>query len=695
MSYILPNGTTLSFDECLNNLRFTRDFDLYLDMLNVVKKQLLIVVCVKGKVDRNLIGVISKKIHEMFLDFANISNKDKGLGVVKNSALSFREIIKDSQDCIIYENTEDSLTIKQSKNEIQIFIDDTNYSVSFAVFSINIVVFDCVNNKIADSAFCNLDASNNIIHHKNIKFTEQYIEDHFFLYEKYKKQICTGFETSYLSNKTLNVITVRNAIAEPLKRVGSRSYGGICDESFKFIAGHTNFSINGDTNARYVSNSYSVSPDDLDYCDEDVIFGGIMYDHPGHLIIESIAERLWYLVKNKDITKKIIVITSWGDGKGRFLKEFMEVLGVSVEQLVFITKPTKFASITIPDASEYVHKWPYSCEFTREYISVFDFIKSGITSHECKKIYLTKSKTSLGNIVGENFFMEFYRNKGFTIINPEDYTIREKAELLLDADEVVTPDGTNVLYSIFCRSLSKLTILTRINTEINSGDFIPLEAANIKEIFIVNVAGGFLHKHFVFGIGMMVVTPQFVDYVSNVYNESLSITPENSIKENLYEYLKKFPQYFKNPYLFSFIKNQKMYSVMQNISELFYGENFDTSQFCVDPNYSLRTREDDLSEQVIQLTADLNFKQKRIIELENTDIFKTAKLLEETNIKFEEQLSQIHRSQQVVQDLQIKIEALIGENAKLQQSEDRGKQALRRNNPGIIEKAAGHSINGN
>lgn len=53
MSYILPNGTTLSFDECLNNLRFTRDFDLYLDMLNVVKKQLLIVVCVKGKVDRN------------------------------------------------------------------------------------------------------------------------------------------------------------------------------------------------------------------------------------------------------------------------------------------------------------------------------------------------------------------------------------------------------------------------------------------------------------------------------------------------------------------------------------------------------------------------------------------------------------------------------------------------------------------
>lgn len=670
MSYTLPNGTTLSFDECLNELRFTRDFDMYINMLNMLKEQFLIVVSVKGAFAQNHCSVIEEKLREiLFLNCADMGTKDKYVGIVKNNNIYFREIIKDSKERVIYENSSDSLTIKQSKNEIQIIIDGTNCSVSFTSKNLNIVVFDYVSNKIVDSAFCDLETSSDIICHKNIKYTEQYVENHFYLYEKYKKAICTGFEVSYFSNKALNAVTVKNAIVEPIRRIGGRSQGGVCDENFKIIAGHANFSINGNTNARYITSSYNVHPDELDYCDEDVIWGGVMYDHPGHLIIESIADRLWYWVKNNDTTKRIAVTVSWGDGNGRFLKEFMEALGIPDELLIFVIKPTKFASVTIPDASEYVHKWPYSCEFTREYISVFDYIRSRAVSRDCKKIYLTKSKTNLSNIVGENFFIDFYRNKGFTIINPEDYTIREKVELLIDADEVVTPDGTNVLYAIFCRHLSKLTILTRTNAEINSGDLIPLEASNIKEIYIVNVAGGFLHKHFVFGIGLMVVTPQFVDYVSNVYNESLSVTPEQSVKENLYEYLKKFPQYFTNPYLFSFIKNQKMYSVIQNISELFYGENFDTSQFNVDPNYSLRTREDDLSDQINQLTADLNTYKKRITELESTDIFKAAELLEATNVKFEEQLSQIHKTQQsTIQDLQTKNEVLIGKNAGLEQS---------------------------
>ena len=105
----------------------------------------------------------------------------------------------------------------------------------------------------------------------------------------------------------------------------------------------------------------------------------------------------------------------------------------------------------------------------------------------------------------------------------------------------------------------------------------------------------FLHKNFVYGISLLGVTDSFKKYVKSVYGEELSISTEESIKNNLWEYLSYFPEYYSNSQnkwggvnQFNNIKNQKMLTVLQMMSEVFLGKEFETA------GLDLTTAEDEL-----------------------------------------------------------------------------------------------------
>ncbi len=64
------------------------------------------------------------------------------------------------------------------------------------------------------------------------------------------------------------------------------------------------------------------------------------------------------------------------------------------------------------------------------------------------------------------------------------------------AEEVVTIDGTNAIYAIFCRPSVKLTVLSRQRSVWNIEQTIINEAAGIKEFYLVNVSGNLISRSF-------------------------------------------------------------------------------------------------------------------------------------------------------------------------------------------------------
>ena len=658
----LPNGDVLAFDECLYNLCNTRDIDVYLDLLFALRDRYLIILSIKDTPGHKMSAATFDRVRSIGFSELTKNSWRTYIGVINQGDIIYNKSGDNAGDPLEYYEKIDDLNLAVSSkaylqgNISEIIINGEDFSLNSRGW--NIVIYDVVSKMVVDSATYDSHIANTAFYHKDLKFNKSYFNSHFFINEKYINGWIEKYQKKYFSNYELDSKEISHGILEPIREINGRNCGGVCDEKFNFIAGHTKKAGAGPYNE--CSQCYEVNENDLEYIDDTVIYGGVMFNHPGHMIIDSVAERLWWVLKHPEVDYKIVVVSwVWGSGSSMFIKEYMEVLNIPEDRLIIVSKPTKFYKIIVPDQSHVLLSLETPYEYTKEFSSVFEYIRNHLIPSTHKKIYLTKSKTGKKNIIGEDYFIEFYKNKGFTIIDPQDYTIKEKAELMYGADEVVSTLGTNTHFLIFCKPTVKLTILTRVAFESCSGQLLVNQAANIKDITIVNIASDFLHRNFVRGLNLICVTDEFKIYAKKVYNEDVVIDSREALKNIVFDYLQYFPEYYSSPRPFDTIKNQKMVTVLQNMSEVFLGKEFDTA------GLNLTTNEDNLRNQVKLLTSDLTASKNRVAELEKTDVFKAAKLLEATNNKLEKQVNELRNALNNMQSLQTEIDKLTALNSEL------------------------------
>lgn len=653
-------------DVFLEQLTNTRDMTVYTDMLGSVISKYTIIVCVKEQLGKYCPDSVLENLKK--LGFSGIS-KDVPrayAGICSKCTVLFDKSGGTSEERICFEDDIGSIKFDISSlpinhgNAASIMIGETEYSLNGR--GVNIVVFDCERSELVDSVTYDACIPSCTMYHKNPKADDRFFDEHFFLPEKYKSVWQEPYRKKYSSNRRVGVNVFANAIIEPLRKISGRECGGVCDENYKFIAGHENYIFDAKKNDRHICDCYKLSdPERPDRIDETVIWGGVMIDHPGHLLVETFPERMWWVCKNREINYRVAIIIKGKEQSARFIEEFCELVDLPTERILIVKKPTQFSEVIVPDQSEwlYLHTTPY--EVTDEFKAFYDDIRKKLTPGPYKKVYLTKRKTQRANVIGEDYFIDFYKQRGFEIIDPEDYTIKEKAEIMYGADEVVSPVGTNTLFSIFCKPTVKLTTFTRIKCQNLFSQNLAVETAGIEEVYVVNTDAAFLQcNEFVFGLAMMCVTDDFVRYCQAVLGETLSITPEESLKENTYKYLKYCPEYYTHPHCFELLKNQNMQTVLQNISEVFCGKDFDTT------GLNLSTDSVYLKNQIKQLTSDLEASKKLVGELEGTDVYKSAKLLESLNDKFEKQFCEFRDTFKVNHAQQTKIDELTSRIAELE-----------------------------
>lgn len=177
-----------------------------------------------------------------------------------------------------------------------------------------------------------------------------------------------------------------------------------------------------------VDKNYSRSHPATD-CIENAIYGGVMDYHYGHFIIETLS-RLWFAKDNPELP--IVWLNKGGEVRD-WQKQIFEMLGIR-NQHIFIGSPTIINNAWYP--------YPGCC--IGSYFESFHGNFLGVVKPNevisGKKIYISRS-----NILGRTSSSELdyvFKNHGFEIFHPEEFSLIAQLEILSSAELVVGVEGS-------------------------------------------------------------------------------------------------------------------------------------------------------------------------------------------------------------------------------------------------------------
>ena len=345
----------------------------------------------------------------------------------------------------------------------------------------------------------------------------------------------------FLSERKLNVTEIDNGVILPAKWVEEPVYkGGVFDSNMNFVAGF--FRRNPPKNSLFgVSGAYEV--DEIAKSDEEVIFGGVLIGFFGHFILECLG-RMWYILKNPEDKRKIIFLLVRDEFE--WFYQFFDLLDIDRERIIILKKPVQFKKVIVPD--EAVHSW---YDYTKEYLEPYNYILNKVSKSNIKKLYLTRSKLGITGrandefpgkyLCNEEYFEQFYSEKGYTIISPEELSIEEQISMMTGADEIVATLGSLSHFALFCKPETKFTILTRVDNDTLYPQCLINEAKNI-DWCIVDVSLNFLPiQERGGGISLLGETKYWKQFVKEKYNETINT---ESWKNKLDDYIDKWCYFY-------------------------------------------------------------------------------------------------------------------------------------------------------
>ena len=267
----------------------------------------------------------------------------------------------------------------------------------------------------------------------------------------------------YFLDKKLGFQIIENGMILPHKKVSGTWFGlgGIVDNNNKYIPSSSSWYM--------WDKSYLPPPESIEHSTETVIYLNYFFYVWGHCITDNIR-RVWFLKSDafkNEFKDCPIVYIAWNGitiKNSPDFKRLLEILEVDVDSLQEITKPTQFKRIILPDESfdSPFYKIP---GFTNEYHEHIDRIRNFGLKHgmppSCKKIYFFHGKKGQ---FGEERLAEYFKSKGYEIINPEKprLTFDEELNLLVNCESFASNGGSGAMNVIFLRDGTETIIIPRI-----------------------------------------------------------------------------------------------------------------------------------------------------------------------------------------------------------------------------------------
>lgn len=234
--------------------------------------------------------------------------------------------------------------------------------------------------------------------------------------------------------------------------------GGVVDEKGAFIKQSEG---KREQKGGELVGAYDFTAQDADYKDEEVVYCGILINHFGHFLMESI-NRLWYWVERHDKNLGLAFLVSKKQKIIKQFYDFMELLGVPEEKIHIIKVPTKFKKIYVPTPSHILGK-----SYNEKFLVPYEAIREKIEAKRDEKIYLSRRKFNTGTACyGEDILENLYKENGYKIIYPEQLELKEQISYIKGAKEIVGVIGTATHLAVFAKRGIKISILERSDTAI-------------------------------------------------------------------------------------------------------------------------------------------------------------------------------------------------------------------------------------
>lgn len=268
---------------------------------------------------------------------------------------------------------------------------------------------------------------------------------------------------SYCLKEKLSFREEKNATVLPLLNVG----GGE-----KFVGGvvtATGVAIPDTGFHRGKEGLYEVDKGNINVVHKKAIYLGYLSPVWGHCITDDL-KLMWFALtpEFKKLQRKGYVAAYLCGKDFRMslsLKKMLTSLGIDVDNLYRIDRPTMFDSLVVPQggfiADEDGKRW-----YSHEYKSTLDHIINILQQNggsAPKKIYLSRTHLSTGGRdIGEKDIERVFHKMGYSVVYPERLTLEEQISLYHSCDEMAVTEGSISHNAVFMHDGARLTIIRKV-----------------------------------------------------------------------------------------------------------------------------------------------------------------------------------------------------------------------------------------
>ncbi|MBO5947129.1 MAG: glycosyltransferase family 61 protein [Alphaproteobacteria bacterium] len=280
----------------------------------------------------------------------------------------------------------------------------------------------------------------------------------------------------------------------------------------------------------------------LPYIDVDVVFLGDVHWHFGHFLLEH-TNRLW-AIKEKlpSGVKYLFIYSEVAKQVPQYVYSFMELMGVTREDIIILEQDTRFRNIYIPesvcDGKNVFKQWK----------STFDVMANNAQADEVyDKIYLSRTALDKRTVFGEVAIENIFRKNGFHIVYPEKLPLAKQVALVKNAHVLAGCYGTALHLALFMKPGGRVIGIKRNSKDADNcaSQYLINSVANLDSVFVWGSVETEKTQHFTSVpqiIGLNQYMREFFEKYGFEYDAQdwESNTEFQEYQESLKQYKKKF-----------------------------------------------------------------------------------------------------------------------------------------------------------
>jgi len=285
-----------------------------------------------------------------------------------------------------------------------------------------------------------------------------------------------------------DLVLVRNAIVvpPPTEGRGRQQASGVLTPEGMMVENSISWS-----NSREAVNSAPDMPEDdsLEALGGSWMFGGIIYGHFGHFIVETFA-RAWALSELRDQVEGVIFtpkqVSGNIDNMLKALRPLMDSLGLDLP-VRCVLAPTVVENLHVPRQGVGMGDLTTGSRKFREFVNAN--AGAGIAADGPERIYISRSllPPQRGGLVGESMLEAYLAEEGYEMFHPQKHPAAVQIAQYKAARDVITVDCSPLHMLAYVGNAAQRTaILTRRSMDFSPSFVRQLEAFKGITAFEVN-----------------------------------------------------------------------------------------------------------------------------------------------------------------------------------------------------------------